>query len=161
MNKLRFIRNGLAMAALLAAMALPTLAGTVHAQSVPNECADPSNCDFTDPGNNPNPTNGSGGGNLPGQKPPQNDSRELNCDANEDCKPLEDRLIEFVNFLSAIVGIAVIGSIIFAGIQYTAAGDNSSSLSAAKARIRNALIALFAYMFMYAFLQWLVPGGVF
>jgi hypothetical protein len=66
-----------------------------------------------------------------------------------------------VNVLSAGVGIVVIGMIIVGGIQYSIAGDNSQATAAAKQRIVNALIALFAYLFIFAFIQWLIPGGLF
>jgi hypothetical protein len=70
-------------------------------------------------------------------------------------------LLLVVNVLSAGVGVIVIGMIIFGGIQYSIAGDNSQATGAAKQRILNALIALLAYLFIFAFLQWLIPGGLF
>jgi hypothetical protein len=54
-----------------------------------------------------------------------------------------------------------VGAIIVGGIQYMTAGDNAQAVGAAKQRIINALIALFAYLLAFGFLQWLVPGGVF
>jgi len=66
-----------------------------------------------------------------------------------------------INFLSAGVGLIVVGVIIMGGIQYSMAGDSPEALKKAKERIINGLVALFAFMFLYAFLQWLVPGGVF
>jgi hypothetical protein len=70
-------------------------------------------------------------------------------------------LQNIVNFLSAAVGVVVIAVIIIGGVQYTIAGDNASALTAARQRITNGLIALFAFLFAWAFLQWLIPGGVF
>lgn len=75
--------------------------------------------------------------------------------------PIVKDLNQAITFLSAVVGIVVVGTIILGGIQYTMAGDNPQALSEAKQRITNGLIALLAFLFMYAFLQWLVPGGVF
>jgi len=66
-----------------------------------------------------------------------------------------------VNFLSAGVGIIITMVIIFAGLQYLTARDNPQAVQAAKTRITNAVIALIAFVFVYAFLQWIVPGGVF
>lgn len=66
-----------------------------------------------------------------------------------------------INVLSALVGLAIVGSIIFGGIQYQTARDNSSQVSAAKNRIAMAILSLFLYFFAYALLQWLVPGGIF
>jgi uncharacterized membrane protein len=66
-----------------------------------------------------------------------------------------------VNFLSAGVGIVVVAVIILGGIQYSMAGDNPQAVGSAKQRIINGLIALVAFLFIFAFLQWLIPGGVF
>lgn len=68
---------------------------------------------------------------------------------------------KIVNFLSAGVGVVVIGVIILGGIQYSMAGDNSQAVGAAKQRIINGLIALVAFIFMFAFINWLLPGGIF
>ena len=66
-----------------------------------------------------------------------------------------------INTLSAGVGVIVIAMIILGGIQYSVARDNSTAVSAAKKRITNAIIAMILYMLIFAFLQWLIPGGVF
>ena len=66
-----------------------------------------------------------------------------------------------INVLSAGIGVMIIGAIIFGGIRYSAAGDNAQATAAARQHIINALIALVAFIFMFAFLQWLVPGGIF
>lgn len=75
--------------------------------------------------------------------------------------PIVKDINTIVNFLSAGVGIIVAIVIIVGGIQYSMAGDNAQAVSAAKQRIINGLIALLAFLFMFAFLQWLVPGGAF
>mgnify|MGYP001611951958 CR=1 FL=1 len=75
--------------------------------------------------------------------------------------PIVEDINVVVTFLSIGVGVVVIAFIIIGGIQYATAGDKPEALSAAKQRIMNALIALFAYLFMFAFLQWLIPGGIF
>lgn len=75
--------------------------------------------------------------------------------------PIVKDLNTIVNFLSAGVGIIVVIVIIIGGIQYAMAGDNAQAVSAAKQRIINGLIAILAFLFMFAFLQWLIPGGVF
>ncbi len=70
-------------------------------------------------------------------------------------------LVIFIRALSAIVGITVVIMIIIGGIQYSASADNPQTAQAAQKRIGNAVIALIAYIFTFAFLQWLVPGGIF
>lgn len=78
----------------------------------------------------------------------------------ENCGILEYLAI-FINVLSGLVGVAVIGSIIVAGIQYSASAGDAQAVAAAKKRISNALLALLVFALTYSFLQWLVPGGVF
>jgi F0F1-type ATP synthase membrane subunit c/vacuolar-type H+-ATPase subunit K len=74
--------------------------------------------------------------------------------------PIIKYIRTIVNFLSAGVGIVITGSIIYAGIQYGYAGNNSTTISAAKKRIQDTLIALLAFFFIYAFLNWIIPGGL-
>jgi hypothetical protein len=69
-------------------------------------------------------------------------------------------LVVFINILSAIVGIVVTIMIVWGGIQYSSSRDNPQQTQEAKTRIRNAIFALVFYLFIFAFLQWLVPGGV-
>ncbi len=66
----------------------------------------------------------------------------------------------FVNFLAALVGVAVVASIIIGGIQYSSSGGDPSKASAAKNRIRNAIIALVAFILLWAMLNFLIPGGL-
>ena len=69
-------------------------------------------------------------------------------------------LVLFIKFLSAIVGIVVVISIIIGGIQYSVSADEPAMVNAAKKRIMNALVALALYVFTFALLQYLIPGGV-
>ena len=71
-----------------------------------------------------------------------------------------DYLVVAINFLSALAGLAIIGSIMLAGYQYMTARDNSGQIEAARKRIIWALSALGIFIFMYAGLNSLVPGGV-
>jgi len=75
------------------------------------------------------------------------------------------RLIGWINTatstLFALSGLAITGTIIYAGIQYSTAGGNPQASAAAKKRIGQAITALIALVFIYGFLQWLVPGGLF
>ena len=75
--------------------------------------------------------------------------------------PIIRNLNTIVNVLSGLVGVVVVGVIVLGGIQYASAGDKAEAVSAAKQRITNGLIALLAFLFIFAFLQWLIPGGVF
>jgi hypothetical protein len=88
---------------------------------------------------------------------------EADCDQEvlnrSNCKII-DWLLIIINALSGLVALVIIISIIVAGIQWSMAGNNPQQVSQAKGRIVNALIALLVFIFMYAFLQWVVPGGI-
>lgn len=58
------------------------------------------------------------------------------------------------------VGIAGTLGIVISGIQYLTAKDNEQQMVKAKSRLINIVIGLAAYAFMWAFLQWLIPGGL-
>lgn len=104
--------------------------------------------------------------------PPAGSNTPTGANLRGDCKPgqgvdLDESncgilayLITGINILSALVGVVVVTMIAVGGIQYSLARDNPQATSAAKGRILNALIALVAYIFMWTFLQYIIPGGV-
>lgn len=69
-------------------------------------------------------------------------------------------IVDGTNMLSALVGIVVVIMIVVGGLQYSSARDNPQASAAAKEKIRNAILALVVYLFMWGILQYLVPGGV-
>lgn len=71
-----------------------------------------------------------------------------------------DYLQLFIRFLSAAVGVVIVIMIAVRGIQYTAARENPQIVHNARIGILNAIMALLLYLFTFAFLQWIVPGGV-
>ncbi len=78
-----------------------------------------------------------------------------------DCSGLITKYINpAIKLLAGMVGLLVTISIVVAGIQYSSAGGDPSKVVAARKRITNAILALLAYLFMFAFLQWLIPGGI-
>lgn len=70
-------------------------------------------------------------------------------------------LLMAINILTAGIGIAAIGGIVYGSILYTTAGDNESQIKSAKEIIRNVIVGLVAYIGMFALLQFIIPGGVF
>lgn len=79
----------------------------------------------------------------------------------DDMGPIEDVLYAIIRFLSIGVGIVIIGSIILAGIQYSTSEGNPETTQASKNRIQSAVVGLLIYIFAFAIVQFLVPGGVF
>lgn len=70
-------------------------------------------------------------------------------------------LIFILNILTAGVGIVAVGAVVYAGILYSSAGDNASQVQQAKDMIKNTIIGIVAFAFMYLLLNWLIPGGIF
>jgi hypothetical protein len=98
------------------------------------------------------------------QLPPRADDPAADCTKTSnsgDCNQIYFYINEAINFLSAGVGIVVVAMIIVGGIQYASAEDDPARVSAARTRVTNALLGLVAYIFLFGFLQWLVPGGIF
>lgn len=78
-----------------------------------------------------------------------------------DCSGLIKNYVNpFIRLLSGLIGVIVAISLIWAGILYSSAGGDPGRVSAAKTRIYNSILALIAYLFLFAFLQWLIPGGI-
>lgn len=90
-----------------------------------------------------------------GENPPADKVRE--CIANNGIVKV---INTFIALVAGVAGIVITGMIIAGGIQYSAAGGNQASVEKAKKRIGSAVLALLAFMFLGAFLEWLVPGGL-
>lgn len=82
------------------------------------------------------------------------------ADLNQNNCGIIKYLVLFIKFLSAVVGVAIVVSIIIGGIQYSVSADDAGAVTAAKKRIMNALLALALYIFSFAILQYLIPGGI-
>jgi hypothetical protein len=70
-------------------------------------------------------------------------------------------LLLIINILTACVGVAAVGGIIYGSILYTSSGGNSDNTKKARTIIFNVAIGLVVYALMFAFLQYIIPGGVF
>lgn len=66
-----------------------------------------------------------------------------------------------IDLFSLSFGLIAVISLIFGAIQFSASEGDPQKASAAKNRIFNTIIAIFAYFFLFAFLQFLIPGGTF
>jgi hypothetical protein len=96
----------------------------------------------------------------------------LDCSSGTSCKAVCnsggqncDFVKQYVNpgikLFSIAFGLVATISIIIGGINYSTSGGDPQKASKARARITNTVIALVAYMFLYALLQFLIPGGAF
>lgn len=82
------------------------------------------------------------------------------CSKLAKCDLVTKYLNPFINFMAAFVGVAVVISLIIGGIQYSSSAGDPQKVGAAKNRIRNAIIALVTFLFLYALLNFLIPGGL-
>ena len=73
---------------------------------------------------------------------------------------IKDYINPAVKALSATAGVVAVISLVAAGIQYSSAGGDPSKVGAAKARIGKTIGAFLFFIFLYVFLNYLVPGGV-
>ncbi len=87
-----------------------------------------------------------------------NPSIDIGCQGKGN--PIADALFGFIRFLSAGVGLIIIGSIIMGGIQYTGSRGEPQATAMAINRIRSSVFALFLFIFAYAILNYLVPGAI-
>ncbi len=65
-----------------------------------------------------------------------------------------------IRFVSAIAGLAGTMSLVAGGIMYSTAGGDMNKVAKAKSRIAQAIGAFLAFIFLLAFLQWVIPGGI-
>ena len=59
------------------------------------------------------------------------------------------------------MGIAVVAGIVFGAVTYASAGGNKKKKKKGISFVTNAVIALVLFIFMYAIINFLVPGGLF
>lgn len=88
------------------------------------------------------------------------DAAAKTCEGGDCSGLIKNYVNPFIRLLTGLIGVVVTISLVVGGIQYSSAGGDPGKVSAAKKRIYNTLIALVAYIFMFAFLQWLIPGGI-
>lgn len=104
-----------------------------------------------------------GAGNLPTTEVLHPDPLPVKTYIDIGCRnkgnPIADMIFGIIRFLSAGVGLVIVGSVIVAGIQYSASNGDPQAASKAKARISSTLIALLIFIFSYALLNYLTPGG--
>lgn len=74
---------------------------------------------------------------------------------------IQDLAFAIVRFLSYGVGIVIVISIIWAGIEYSTSEGSAEQTQSAKNRIRDAIVGLVIYIFAFSIIQYLVPGGLF
>lgn len=90
-----------------------------------------------------------------------NSDPEAACSYDNHCDLIKKYINPTINLLTMVFGLIATGSLIFAGIQYSASEGDPTKAGQAKNRIANTIFAIIAYLFLYGFLQFLIPGGRF
>ena len=82
------------------------------------------------------------------------------CGSNN-CDLIKTYLNPAINLISGLVGIIVVIGVIIGAVQYASSAGDPQKAAKARGKIAKSLIALIAFGFLYFFLQWIVPGGIF
>ncbi len=75
--------------------------------------------------------------------------------------PIVKALLFILNILSVLVTVVAMGAIVYGGFLYAAAADNSGQTKQGITVIVNAVVGLLLWLFAYALVNFLVPGGIF
>lgn len=86
-------------------------------------------------------------------------SIKIGCTRRVD-NPILDALFAVLRFGSVGVGIVLVGSAIVSGIQYSFSRGDPGATAKSKAHLSYIAIALLLYLFTFALLNFLVPGGL-
>lgn len=87
----------------------------------------------------------------------------LSCSTtgNNQCDFIGKYVNPLIDLFSIVFGLVAVISLILGAISYSTSEGDPQKSSKAKRRVANTIIAIVAYMFLYAFLQFIVPGGLF
>ncbi len=87
-------------------------------------------------------------------------STNVVCDGGGECNLIKKFIDPTIKVLSALVGVVAVIAIILGAIQVMTSEGDPQKAASGKNHVRNALIGLVAYVFLFALLQFLVPGGI-
>ncbi len=82
------------------------------------------------------------------------------CPDAENCEFITSVVNPIIKFLAGGVGFVILIVVILGGIRYSASAGDPQKATAARKMILNALLALVTYLFLYAILAWILPGGL-
>ncbi len=83
------------------------------------------------------------------------------CSDSSQCDLIGQYVNPLIEVLSVSFGLIATISIILGAIQYTTSEGDPQKSAAAKNRITNTVIAIVAFLVLYAFVEFLIPGGIF
>lgn len=65
-----------------------------------------------------------------------------------------------IQIMAAGVGILAVGGIVYGAVMYASAGGSQDKVKKATGIITNTVIGLLVFAFMFAIINFLIPGGV-
>lgn len=74
--------------------------------------------------------------------------------------PIVAFLKTVIQFMAFGIGIALVGGLVTGGVVYMTARANPQQVQKAEEIIRNAIIGIVLYVFMFAIVNFLIPGGI-
>lgn len=101
-----------------------------------------------------------------GNKGCETDTSIISCNIDPSAEGLEATglwsiVLLAINILTGLVGVAALAGIVYGSVLYTSAGGNAEQTKKAMGIITNVVIGVIAFAAMFAFLNFLIPGGVF
>jgi hypothetical protein len=75
--------------------------------------------------------------------------------------PIMVYLFGVLKIISGLVGLAAVGGFVWGGILYITARANAGQVEKAKLVMINATLGIILFVFMYAILNFIIPGGFF
>lgn len=81
----------------------------------------------------------------------------INCDGTDGVMGILKLAIQI---LTAGVGLAALGGIVYGAVLYSSAGGNVDQAKQARTIIFNVVIGLVCFALAFSFLNWLIPGLV-
>lgn len=75
-------------------------------------------------------------------------------------KLISKYVVPFVSMLTLLVGVAVTVGIIYGGIEYSMSSGDPQKAAKGRKHILDAVLALISYALIFAFLNFIIPGGV-
>jgi len=104
------------------------------------------------------PGGGSGITQCGGDKTAYKPSIDLGCKGQGNA--ILDLTFAIIRFLSYGVGLVIVGSLTYAGIQYIGSRGDPNANALAVKRITSNVTALLMFIFAYALINYIVPGAV-
>jgi hypothetical protein len=77
------------------------------------------------------------------------------------CNLIEKYINPSIQFFSVAFGLICVMSILIGAVNFVTSEGDPQKASKAKTRIARTIFAIFMYLFLYAFLEFIVPGGLF